>query len=37
MLQVSGDSMIEAQIADGDYVVVRRQNDRPQGARSSWP
>jgi repressor LexA len=24
-LRVSGDSMIEAQIADGDYVVVRRQ------------
>ena len=24
-LKVSGDSMIEAQIADGDYVVVRRQ------------
>lgn len=25
VLTVSGDSMIEAQIADGDYVVVRRQ------------
>jgi len=25
VLQVSGDSMIEAHIADGDYVVVRRQ------------
>ena len=24
-LRVSGESMIEAQIADGDYVVVRRQ------------
>ena len=24
-LQVSGDSMIEAQIADGDYVVIKRQ------------
>ena len=24
-LRVSGDSMIEAQIADGDYVIVRRQ------------
>jgi repressor LexA len=24
-LRVSGDSMIEAQIADGDFVVVRRQ------------
>ena len=24
-LRVSGDSMIEAQIADGDYVVVREQ------------
>ena len=25
VLQVSGDSMIEAQITDGDYVVIRRQ------------
>jgi len=25
VLQVSGDSMIEAHIADGDYVVVRKQ------------
>jgi repressor LexA len=25
VLEVSGDSMIEAQIADGDYVVVKRQ------------
>jgi repressor LexA len=25
VLQVTGDSMIEAQIADGDYVVVRKQ------------
>ncbi|MGB7323450.1 MAG: transcriptional repressor LexA [Rubripirellula sp.] len=25
ILQVSGDSMIEAQIADGDYVVVQKQ------------
>ncbi len=25
VLRVSGDSMIEAQIADGDYVIVRRQ------------
>lgn len=25
VLEVTGDSMIEAQIADGDYVVVRRQ------------
>jgi repressor LexA len=25
VLRVSGDSMIEAQIADGDYVVIRRQ------------
>lgn len=27
MLRVSGDSMIDAAICDGDYVVVRRQND----------
>lgn len=25
VLEVSGDSMIEAQIADGDYVVIKRQ------------
>ena len=25
MLEVSGDSMIEAQIADGDYVVIKKQ------------
>ncbi len=25
-LKVSGDSMIEAQIADGDYAVIRKQN-----------
>ena len=31
VLQVSGDSMIEAQIADGDYVVVRRQKTASRG------
>ena len=30
-LQVSGDSMIEAQIADGDYVVVRKQRTARDG------
>jgi repressor LexA len=30
-LRVSGDSMIEAQIADGDYVVVRRQREAAAG------
>jgi repressor LexA len=30
-LRVSGDSMIEAQIADGDYVVVRRQSAAAAG------
>ena len=25
VLEVSGDSMIEAQIADGDYVVIKKQ------------
>ena len=29
--QVSGDSMIEAQIADGDYVVVRKQRTARDG------
>ncbi|RMG03964.1 MAG: transcriptional repressor LexA [Planctomycetota bacterium] len=31
MLQVHGESMIEAQIADGDYVVVRRQPTADRG------
>ena len=31
VLEVSGDSMIDAQIADGDYVVVRRQRTARDG------
>lgn len=31
MLQVKGDSMVEAGILDGDYVVVRRQSDAADG------
>ena len=31
VLSVSGDSMIEAQIADGDYVVIRRQSTAQPG------
>ncbi|WP_216378938.1 transcriptional repressor LexA [Arcanobacterium phocae] len=31
MLQVSGDSMIDAAICDGDWVVVRRQPNAEQG------
>jgi len=31
-LEVNGDSMIEDQIADGDYVVVRRQPTADRGA-----
>jgi repressor LexA len=31
VLQVSGDSMIEAQIADGDYVVVHKQRTARDG------
>jgi repressor LexA len=31
MLKVSGDSMIDAAICDGDWVVVRRQNDAING------
>ncbi|MGD1011033.1 MAG: transcriptional repressor LexA [Acidimicrobiales bacterium] len=31
MLKVRGDSMIEAGILDGDYVVVRRQEDAESG------
>ena len=30
-LRVNGDSMIEAQIADGDYVIVRRQATAQRG------
>jgi repressor LexA len=30
-LQVRGDSMIEAQIADGDYVIIRRQPTANRG------
>ncbi len=31
VLRVTGDSMIEAQIADGDYVVIRQQNTANPG------
>ena len=31
MLRVRGDSMIDAQIADNDYVVVRAQEDAQNG------
>lgn len=31
LLRVTGDSMIEAAIADGDYVVVRQQQDAENG------
>jgi repressor LexA len=31
MLEVRGDSMIEAAICDGDWVVVRRQPDAVNG------
>lgn len=31
MLKVSGESMIDAAICDGDWVVVRRQNDAENG------
>ena len=31
VLEVSGDSMIEAQIADGDYVVVKKQRTAHAG------
>ena len=37
MLRVRGDSMIEAGILDGDFVVARAQPDRRAGRRSSWP
>lgn len=32
VLRVAGDSMVEAQIADGDYVVIRQQNTAEPGA-----
>lgn len=32
VLRVHGDSMIEAQIADGDYVIVRRQETATPGS-----
>lgn len=31
VLEVRGDSMIEAQIADGDYVIIRQQKTAQQG------
>ena len=31
VLKVSGDSMIDAQIADGDYVVIRKQKEAAAG------
>lgn len=31
VLQVSGDSMIEAQIADGDYVLIKKQSSAQRG------
>jgi repressor LexA len=31
MLKVAGDSMIDAAIADGDWVVVRQQDDAENG------
>ena len=36
VLEVQGDSMINAGILDGDYVVIRRATP-PTPARSSWP
>ena len=36
MLRVRGDSMIDAGILDGDFVVARRSR-RPTTATSSWP
>lgn len=32
VLRVHGDSMIEAQIADGDYVIIRRQDTATPGS-----
>ena len=37
MLRVRGDSMIDAGIFDGDYVVVRQQTRRRERATSWWP
>ena len=37
MLRVRGDSMIDAGILDGDFVVARSQADRRAAATSSWP
>ena len=39
LLRVKGDSMIEAGILEGDYVVVQRQQDARRTATSSsrWP
>lgn len=31
VLQVTGDSMIEAHIADGDFVIIKKQNDARDG------
>ncbi len=31
VLEVSGDSMIEDQISDGDYVVIRKQDTASKG------
>ena len=36
-LKVSGDSMIEAHIADGDYVIIRRQHNGAAGANRRRP
>ena len=40
MLRVRGDSMIEAGIFDGDFVVCRRQqtaeDNKNRGSRNTW-
>ena len=36
VLQVRGDSMVDAGILSGDYVVVERQTDGHATAKSSW-
>ena len=33
MLKVRGESMIESQIADGDYVVIRKQEQADNGEK----
>jgi len=33
MMRIDGESMIEAQIADGDFVLVRRDPEPPSGAK----